>query len=89
MKMNESVGLVPGVDNKLVIHDSVVDGMCCGYGDGSIALYATVHTSDVLIISSNGAFGTSQTNVFTVSDLALAFRRSSRSSRIKRRRKRR
>ena len=69
--LSESVGLVPGDEYQLVILDSVGDGMCCAYGEGSIALYATVDDIDVLITSSNGAFGTSQTNVFTVPDLAV------------------
>jgi hypothetical protein len=30
------------------------DGMCCGYGDGSTALYATLDDANVLIKSSNG-----------------------------------
>jgi hypothetical protein len=68
--LSESVGLVPGDEYQLVILDSVGDGMCCANGEGSIALYATVDDTDVLITSSNGTFGTSQTNVFTVPDLA-------------------
>jgi trypsin len=69
--LSQSVGLVPNNEYQLVILDSVGDGMCCGYGDGSIALYAVVDDSDVLITSSNGTFGTSQTNVFTVPDFAI------------------
>jgi trypsin len=68
--LSESVGLVPGDEYQLVILDSVGDGMCCAFGEGSIALYATVDGMDELITSSSGAFGTSQTNVFTVPDLA-------------------
>jgi hypothetical protein len=68
--LSESVGLVPGDEYQLVILDSVGDGMCCANGEGSIALYATIDDTDVLITSSNGTFGTSQTNVFTVPDLA-------------------
>jgi trypsin len=67
---SESVGLVPGDEYQLVILDSVGDGMCCFFGEGSIALYATVDGMDELITSSSGAFGTSQTNVFTVPDQA-------------------
>jgi trypsin len=66
--LSESVGLVPGDEYQLVILDSIGDGMCCGFGEGSIALYETVGGTDVLITSSNGAFGTSQTNIFTVPD---------------------
>jgi hypothetical protein len=69
--LSESIGLVPGDEYQLVILDSADDGMCCAYGEGSIALYATVDDTDVLITSSNGAFGTSQTNVFTVPDFAV------------------
>jgi hypothetical protein len=69
--LSGSVSLVAGDEYQLVIIDSVGDGMCCGYGDRSIALYAVVDNSDVLITSSNGTFGTSQTNVFTVPDLAI------------------
>lgn len=68
--LSEAVGLVPSDEYQLVILDSVGDGMCCAFGKGSIALYATVDDTDVLITSSSGAFGTSQTNVFTVPDLA-------------------
>jgi hypothetical protein len=69
--LSESVGLVPGDEYQLVILDSVGDGMCCAFGEGSIALYETVDDTDVLITSSNGAFGTSQTNVFTVPDATV------------------
>jgi hypothetical protein len=69
--LSESVDLVPGDTYKLVIIDSEDDGMCCTFGNGSIALYATIDGSDVLITSSNGTFGTRQTNVFTVPDLAV------------------
>ncbi len=49
----QSIGLVPGDEYQLVILDSVDDGMCYGYGDGSAALYATVDDSDLFITSSN------------------------------------
>jgi hypothetical protein len=68
--LSESVDLVPGDEYQLVILDSIGDGMCCAYGEGSIALYATVDDTDALITSSNGTFGKSQTNVFTVPDFA-------------------
>jgi trypsin len=68
--LSDAVVLVPGDEYQLIILDSVGDGMCCASGEGSIALYATVDDTDVLITSSNGTFGTSQTNVFTVPDLA-------------------
>jgi hypothetical protein len=68
--LSESVGLVAGDEYQLVILDSSGDGMCCAFGEGSIALYATVDGMDELVTSSSGAFGTSQTNVFTVPDLA-------------------
>jgi hypothetical protein len=54
-----------------VILDAFGNGMCCAYGEGSIALYAVVDDSDMLITSSNGTFGFSQTIVFTVPDLAI------------------
>ena len=54
-----------------MIIDSYGDGMCCGFGEGSIALYAVVDDNDVLITSSNGKFEASQTIVFTVPDLAI------------------
>jgi hypothetical protein len=41
----------------------IVDSMCCGEGGGSLALSATV---DVLVTSSNGSLGPSQTNVLIV-----------------------
>jgi hypothetical protein len=69
--LSQPVDLIPGDEYQLVILDSAGDGMCCDYGEGSIALYATVNDADVLITSSNGSFGTSQTNVFTVPDLAV------------------
>jgi hypothetical protein len=69
--LSQSIDLVPNDEYQLVILDSFGDGICCGYGDGSIALYAVVDDSDVLITSSNGTFGTSQTNVFTVPDLTI------------------
>lgn len=69
--LTQPVDLVPGDRYKLVIRDSDDDGMCCDFGEGSIALYATVDGIDVLITSSNGTFGTSQTNVFNVPDLAV------------------
>jgi hypothetical protein len=40
------------------------------YGDGSIALYAVADDSGVLITSSIGSIGKSQTNVVTVPDVA-------------------
>jgi hypothetical protein len=46
---SHSVGLVPSDENRRVIHDSVVDGTCRGYGDGSATLYATVEDSNVII----------------------------------------
>jgi trypsin len=69
--LSQPVDLIPGDEYQLVIIDTAGDGMCCDYGEGSIALYATVDDADVLITSSNGSFGTSQTNVFTVPDLAI------------------
>jgi hypothetical protein len=39
--LSQCVGLVPGDEYQLVILDSVDHGMCCGYGDGSAALYTT------------------------------------------------
>jgi trypsin len=69
--LSDAVVLVPGDEYQLIILDSVGDGMCCAYGEGSIALYATVDDTDVLLTSSKGAFGTSQTNVFTVPDFAV------------------
>jgi trypsin len=72
--LSESVDLVPGDEYQLVILDSAGDGMCCAFGEGLIALYATVDDMDVLITSSSGAFGTSQTNVFTVPGLAVRSR---------------
>jgi hypothetical protein len=41
--LSQSVGVVPGDEYQLVVLDSVGDGMCCGYGDGSAA--ATVDTT--------------------------------------------
>ena len=32
--LSQFVGLVPGDEHQLVIHDSVAGGMRCGYGDG-------------------------------------------------------
>jgi hypothetical protein len=52
--LSRSVGFVPGDEYQLVILGSVGDAMCCGYGDGSAALNATVNDSGVLITSSNG-----------------------------------
>jgi hypothetical protein len=74
--LSEPVGLVPGDEYELVLLDTAGDGMCCAFGEGAITLYGTVQDTDVLITSSSGAFGTSQTNVFTVPDLAAALRSS-------------
>jgi hypothetical protein len=49
----QSIGLVPGGEYQLVILESIGDVMCCGYGDGSAALYATADDSDLLITSCN------------------------------------
>jgi hypothetical protein len=38
--LSQSVGVVPGDEYQLVVLASVGGGMCCGYGDGSAALYA-------------------------------------------------
>ncbi len=48
--LSQSVCLVPDDEYQLVVLDSVGDGMCCGYGDGSATLYQlTVDDSNVLI----------------------------------------
>jgi hypothetical protein len=66
--LSRAVDLIAGDEYELEIIDSVGDGMCCLYGEGSINLYATVDRVDALLTSSNGSFGSSQTNVFTVPD---------------------
>ena len=53
--MLQSDGVVPGNEYQLVILDSVGDGMCCGYGDGSAALYATADDFNVLIYTSGNS----------------------------------
>jgi hypothetical protein len=62
----QSVGLVPGDDYQIVILDSIGDGMCLGYGYGSLTLYATADDSELLVTLSNGLFGPSQTNLSIV-----------------------
>ncbi len=44
----------------------MVYGMCCDYGRGSIAVYATVDGVVEILTSSDGFFGTSQNKAFTV-----------------------
>ena len=83
--MSQSVCLVPDDEYQLVVLDSVGDGMCCGYGDGSATLYQlTVDDSNVLITSSNGRLVMSSTKsipnsscivsrmTFTIADSARA-----------------
>ena len=62
----QSVGLVPGDDYQVVILDSIGDGMCLRYGDGSLTLYATADDSELLVTSSNGLFRPSPTNLSIV-----------------------
>jgi hypothetical protein len=57
--LSQSIGLVPGVQCQLAILDSVGDGVCWAYRDGSAALYAT--DSDVLVTSINGVLVISST----------------------------
>jgi hypothetical protein len=67
--MWQSVGVVPGNDYHFVILNSIGDGMCLGYGDGSLTRYATANDSELLVTSSNGLFGPSQANVSIVGRL--------------------
>jgi hypothetical protein len=53
--LSQSVGLDPGDEYQFMILDSVGDGMCCGSGDESSALYPIVDASNVLLAASNGA----------------------------------
>lgn len=68
--LSQDVELVTGDEYDLEILDSVGDGMCCQFGNGSIALYAIVDGFDeFMITASNGSFGTSQNNIFTIPEL--------------------
>jgi hypothetical protein len=40
--------------------------MCCDYGEGTIAVYATVDGIDEILISSDGSFDASDNKAFTV-----------------------
>jgi hypothetical protein len=64
-----SVGVIPGDDYHFVILNSIGDGICLGYGDVSLTLYATADDSELLVTSSNDLFGPSQTNVSVVGRL--------------------
>lgn len=50
--LSQSIGLVYWDEHQLVILHPVGDGMCCGYGDESAALYLSDDDPDALITSS-------------------------------------
>ena len=64
--LSESVDLVPGERYRLAVRDAIWDGMCCDYGQGPIAVYATVDGEDEVLTSSDGFFTGSDDRVFTV-----------------------
>jgi trypsin len=66
--LSEPVDLVPGEEYRLIVRDSIGDGMCCDYGQGSIAVYATVDGVDEELTSSDGFFNKYDNKSFTVSD---------------------
>jgi hypothetical protein len=66
LSFSESIDLIPGQSYRLSLRDRVGDGMCCDYGQGSIAVYATVDGVVEVLTSSDGFFGTSENKVFTV-----------------------
>jgi hypothetical protein len=61
-----SADLVPGETYDLVLLDSVGDGICCQFGEGSIEVYEAVNGQKIVLTSSDGAFGTSQILTFSV-----------------------
>jgi trypsin len=66
ISFSESIDLIPGQSYQLSLRDTVGDGMCCDYGRGSIAVYATVDGVAEVLTSSDGFFGTDQNKAFTV-----------------------
>jgi trypsin len=66
ISFSESIDLIPGQRYRLSLRDQFGDGMCCDYGEGSIAVYATVDGVDEVLTSSDGYFGNKQNKVFTV-----------------------
>jgi hypothetical protein len=68
LSLSEKVDLIPGEEYRLVLRDSIGDGMCCDYGEGSIAVYATVDGVDEELTSSDGFFSGSERKDFTVSE---------------------
>jgi hypothetical protein len=58
--------LVPGERYRVAVRDSTGDGMCCEYGEGSIAVYATVDGVDEILASSDCSFEGSDNIAFTV-----------------------
>jgi trypsin len=61
-----SADLVPGETYDLVLLDSVGDGICCQFREGSIEVYEAVNGQKITLTSSDGAFGTSQILTFSV-----------------------
>jgi hypothetical protein len=79
---SQSVEWVPYDEYQLVVFDSVIDGMCCGYGDRSALLYCnqdgSVHSRTVqsrLFCQKNNNQSINQSSV--VDAIAVAVRSES------------
>jgi lysophospholipase L1-like esterase len=77
--LSVSVDLIPGEQYRLVVRDSFGDGFCCDYGEGSIAVYATVNGVTEVLASSDGSFGARENKSFTVPDYSSSSSSSSSS----------
>jgi trypsin len=66
ISFSESIDLIPGQSYRLSLRDTIGDGMCCDYGEGSIVVYATVDGVVEVLTSSDGVFGIRQNQAFTV-----------------------
>jgi trypsin len=60
------VDLDPSETYVLRLRDSVGDGFCCGYGEGSIKVYEAVNGQEYELTSSDGLFGTRDNKRFSV-----------------------
>jgi hypothetical protein len=66
LSLSQSVNLIPGQEYRLAVRDSVGDGIYCDYGEGAIAVYATVDGVEEVLASTDEFFEFSYNKKCTV-----------------------